>query len=1293
MSPTKSVTASPIRCASRSSSTSDNHPSNNQPLNGLLYSPEDTLNNDFFYDDEFSIPFDANLGENEKHVVDVEMLDSMDINTLLTLSRVFADNQEPMINRLVSSKSDTCLYHQQMSSSGGDLPVDVETSGDQSMSDQCASSAELSEQLRSEPLFSPPPSAGLPPGTAHLPNYSTDSLGRDEPLSGSFTMGEEARYTYDWSANKGQYILSFDNRAHRHQSDDDSYGSYHDSIPSSQMTSSLTSWAQKSRDSNNFMVWGSRDSLGRGGAFSSGGSTPAKGSPKHHPRTHHRQMSDQQPLTTWSKLKRDKSESPSRKEKLTTWRSMRETNNQKQEDNDKEEASRSKSLPDMRAKTMVKSSSSSTHADSESSLSPREGAEEKLVDIDVVEDECVNRRSTTSLFELFQRLRSQEEAENMMSSAALQMLTGTWSMSPVSSEQSAPLSERSPSVPNLTSWTTMKDLASKNSSLRTSTADSIDSSTPEKADPSVITSINRSNACQTNKVYTSFACNTSYHERPRSDAQCGSLILTQSLVFGKDNKDFCGQFPPNARDCSVQTSFEYGVPLKSNMMNRSLQTSLGSSTESNKGELGSPRYQSTPVQTSIHKESPKLQTFRDLASNKRQETTPSSNNNHQKTPPTFTATTDITMEPLKKMEPSLTSSLLFSNSALPDLSFLNKGMTQSISSLLEQASRTQPLFNPRVVRADTVTGHVDMSIGREALSREKKSRSRPSSMITTPSVPMRDNSLGGGRRNIPAHHRHSHDSTSSASVCSTSSSGIDSGCYESSHSHSPRANAQYFSSDLGLFSPSNSSSNSDSSTLSESSGSSPSSSDKNDDLFNNMPRLGEVPKNSAHKVQDPALSRVKEVTSFAELANNKNKVIAKKLERQPNVNQEKGGLKDSLKSMNLAIPDFKPKTGQTDSSPIKKMEGTKSDSSPLKKPPKPTMNANGDKVIPPPKPPRLICEECQAADNDMISSVPVYSEPIYKMVARPVKQIEYLQVSPTHKPYQHYVTLALGEGSSPQHHARGSRGSQHYSLDCMCGGGGGGSGGASSGHSGNHHYKKPLKSCLVKRRRVRKNLFKHRYSYSDAHDLAVMKYSQEGQTRYQLIGPSSCGVDQECVHGLSTGAAGFTSLPAEVLQESLREQVKKRLSAQDLPELPLVTSPPEGDEETQLLEAATGCPPPVGKPAVANSPDMIPVMPCPCNHHAAGTASITSHSSDDSCSDCAEANRHKKSVSFSEEVFYHSPYNSPRGSPKKPRAPPLGSQGRANTAPAATTQQVALPQSEYLPFKFIYSGFPQRLEN
>ena len=1161
MSPTKAVMASPIRCASRGSSNSDNHTAN-QALNSLLYSPEDTINNDFFYDDEFSVPFDANLGENTSNDVDVEMLDSVDINTLLTLSRVFDDNSEPFLNRFVTSKSDTCLF-QQLSSSG-DMPVDVETSGDQSMSDQCASSTELSE-LRSEPLFSPPPSSNH---DGQLHHYSTDSLGRDEPLSGSFGMGDDAQYTYDWSANKVQYMLSFDNRGQKQQSDDDS-SSYHDSIPSSHMASSLTSWAQKSKDSTNIMVWGSRDSLGRG-AISSGASTPAKGSPKHGARYHR-----EQPLTSWSKLKEDKSVAAAKAEKLTTWRSLRET--QKKEPKVESPTIRSKSMPDLKTKEMK---DNVTITDPEGSMEPDEETD--------MEDGSQNKPSTTSLLELFQRLKSQEDVEepDMMSSSALQQLTGAWSMSPLSTDHSegSPHSETSHSGPCLTSWSTLKDLTTK-TPLRTSTTDSIDSTTPDKMERSG--SLQRSSSCQT-KMYASFACNTSFNERQNCDAQCGSDILTRSLVFGRDNKDFCGQFPPNARDCSVQTSFEDVIIIKK-LMNKSLQTSLGSSTESTKGELGPPQYQSTPQQTSTTKEAPKMQTFKDIATKQ------------QETPKTDE------VDPLTQQ--SLTNSLLYSNSALPDLSFLNKGMTQSINSLLEQASKTPPLFNPRMARADTIAVHVDLSIGRDALFKEKKNQSKPTSQESGDACP-------GGR------HRKYLDSTSSASVCSSSSSGIDSGsCYESQSARS----TQYFS-DLGLFSPCSS----DSSTLSESSSST--STSKEADY--NMPRVSDR-QVSAVKVQDPALKRVKEVTSFAELASKQEKAVNNKLDRQACVENQVDN-KNSVKNKKITQATLESRPVRTVDQ-LRRNPDQQQRSSQLKQSAQ-QQRQSGKRETVEKQPVCKVCEECQAQAG-MVASVPVYTEPVYRMVAKPVKRVDYLQVSPTHKPYRLI-------GIPPNMPATQRVWCTDYQQECPCG-------------IGSNQQKKPLKSCLVKRRRVRRSLFKHR-SFSDRHDLAVMKYSQEGQTRYQLIAPPC---EHECVHGLSMEAVGCTSLPVEVLESSLQEKASKRLSQQDLQGLPLhkTTAAVGITLHPPASTTLTNVPP--------NSTDLIPVMPCPCQ---CGNASLTSHSSDDSCSDCAEAQRHKKSVSFSEEVFYHSPYNSPHGSPKKPRAPLLGSQGRAATHPAPGNRTTSL---------------------
>ena len=201
ISPTNRPT-SPIQCPSNASSTSD---SNATYLQGAASSlTDENTNNDFFYDDEFT-GFDDNICDGApEQAVDTHMLDSADINNILSMSRLVGDDNEPSVfNRIVTSKSDSCLYQGDLSmSSDGAMAI----SQDQSFSEgDVVSSSDLSE-LRSEPLFSPQPDEGR-----QTPSYAQlspmDSLVKSGSLNNSF-LTEEERYAFDWTANKDTYMIS-----------------------------------------------------------------------------------------------------------------------------------------------------------------------------------------------------------------------------------------------------------------------------------------------------------------------------------------------------------------------------------------------------------------------------------------------------------------------------------------------------------------------------------------------------------------------------------------------------------------------------------------------------------------------------------------------------------------------------------------------------------------------------------------------------------------------------------------------------------------------------------------------------------------------------------------------------------------------------------------------------------------------------------------------------------------------------------------------------------------------------
>ena len=194
---------------------------------GLAYSPEDALNNDFFYDDEFSVPFDANLVE----PCESEMLvDSMELGGVLSVSGF----EGAAAAQVISSRSDTCLYH-------GDLQLSVSYSEhgshELSISDREGFSSSDISDLHSEPLFSPAPGGHV---YNTLPCMTEGLEGQPHPhditLSSSFG-NDSHNYNFDFTAHKDQYMLSFDRSPSKISSEDSFHG---------KLESSMTSWAQKS---------------------------------------------------------------------------------------------------------------------------------------------------------------------------------------------------------------------------------------------------------------------------------------------------------------------------------------------------------------------------------------------------------------------------------------------------------------------------------------------------------------------------------------------------------------------------------------------------------------------------------------------------------------------------------------------------------------------------------------------------------------------------------------------------------------------------------------------------------------------------------------------------------------------------------------------------------------------------------------------------------------------------------------------------------------------------------------
>ena len=170
------------------------------------FSTDDTLNNDYFYDDEFAVPFDAHIAAATGQLcrsltdscIDDDNVDCEDENRQQLGWRRC---------RLTLSRSESCLYRSAADSQGDEMMSTSDRAGD-----FLVSSSELSDlDANQRPLFSPLPSdvEVVPDGKGVHEDEegSTSQLG---DIAASGEGGVRLRCAmYDATSAKQQYRLSF----------------------------------------------------------------------------------------------------------------------------------------------------------------------------------------------------------------------------------------------------------------------------------------------------------------------------------------------------------------------------------------------------------------------------------------------------------------------------------------------------------------------------------------------------------------------------------------------------------------------------------------------------------------------------------------------------------------------------------------------------------------------------------------------------------------------------------------------------------------------------------------------------------------------------------------------------------------------------------------------------------------------------------------------------------------------------------------------------------------------------
>ena len=216
------------------------------------YSPDDTLNNDYFYDDEFAVPFDAHIAA-APHQLYRSLTDScidddcddVDGNTHPCSARGGWRGC-----RLTLSRSESCLYRSAGADSQGDEMMSTSERG-AAGDDLLASSSELSDDIDAadqRPLFSP-----LPPDVEAA--ALRGGVGGAQSRDGEGSMGESGEggvrlrcAMYDATSAKQQYRLSFGGATRTSSSAEDAarWTSTTRTVSSSGGVG-LTTWRQVSR--------------------------------------------------------------------------------------------------------------------------------------------------------------------------------------------------------------------------------------------------------------------------------------------------------------------------------------------------------------------------------------------------------------------------------------------------------------------------------------------------------------------------------------------------------------------------------------------------------------------------------------------------------------------------------------------------------------------------------------------------------------------------------------------------------------------------------------------------------------------------------------------------------------------------------------------------------------------------------------------------------------------------------------------------------------------------------------
>jgi len=290
---------------SNSYQTGGGTPNSRQSTISCGLSPDDTLNNDFYYDDEFAVQFDANItdfiaGHNAGLIV---------THSLNDVSYTSPDHcvcsTEPRLHWMTSSRSDSCLYRPDVEMCvGRSQQVDSEEGEDMSTSERqedMVSSSEVEADLSdlqtstNRPLFTPPltnNSSCAFDDKVDGCNMAAGHVITAESMMSDSSAGLDCG-VYDFAVTKQQYVISFDHRSAGIGGDSKlSSSGVDESFRASLERSGLKNSRNNSRDRNNAVT------VGRNGGGLTTWKQVRSRNEQHHPRPE-----TDTAFTTWQRLK------------------------------------------------------------------------------------------------------------------------------------------------------------------------------------------------------------------------------------------------------------------------------------------------------------------------------------------------------------------------------------------------------------------------------------------------------------------------------------------------------------------------------------------------------------------------------------------------------------------------------------------------------------------------------------------------------------------------------------------------------------------------------------------------------------------------------------------------------------------------------------------------------------------------------------------------------------------------------------------------------------------------------